>query len=110
MKSLAIGIGQTVLAMGILLISQSAYAQYGWCCMDVTHAGSTDAERCENNMITFAKSFECEAHKEKHDQEFGHDSTCSAGMGALPTVPAVAATDVEPATLDTMNGASDSSR
>jgi hypothetical protein len=61
-------------------------------------------------MITFAKSFECEAHKEKHDQEFGHDSTCSAGMGALPTVPAVAATDVEPATLDTMNGASDSSR
>jgi hypothetical protein len=110
MKSLAIGIGQTVLAMGILLISQSAYAQYGWCCMDVTHAGSTDAERCENNMITFAKSFECEAHKEKHDQEFGHDSTCSASMGALPTVPAVAARDVEPATLDTMNGASDSSR
>ncbi len=109
MKSIAIGIGQTVLAISILLISQSAYAQDGWCCMDVTHAGSTDAERCENNMITFAKSFECEAHKQKHDQEFGHDSTCSAGMGALPTGPAVAATDVEPATPDTMNGATDSS-
>jgi hypothetical protein len=52
MKSLAIGIGQTVLAMSILLISQSAYAQYGWCCTDVTHAGSTAAERCEN-------TFEC---------------------------------------------------
>ncbi len=106
MKSLAIGIGRTVLATSILLISQSAYAQYGWCCMDVTHAGSTDAERCENNMITFAKSFECEAHKQAHDQEFGHDSTCSAGMGALPMIPAVAATDTESVTPDTMSGAS----
>lgn len=106
MKSLAIGIGQTVLATSILLISQSAYAQYGWCCMDVTHAGSTDAERCENNMITFAKSFECEAHKQAHDQEFGHDSTCSAGMGALPMIPAVAATDTESVTPDTTSGIS----
>jgi hypothetical protein len=106
MKSLAIGIGQTVLAMSILLISQSAYAQYGWCCMDVTHAGSTDAERCENNMITFAKSFECEAHKQAHDQEFGHDSTCSAGMGGLPMIPAVAATDTESVTPDTISGTS----
>ena len=106
MKSLASGIGQTVLATSILLISQSAYAQYGWCCMDVTHAGSTDAERCENNMITFAKSFECEAHKQAHDQEFGHDSTCSAGMGALPMIPAVAATDTESVTPDTMSGIS----
>ncbi len=106
MKSLAIGIGQTVLATSILLISQSAYAQYGWCCMDVTHAGSTDAERCENNMITFAKSFECEAHKQAHDQEFGHDSTCSAGMGALPMIPAVAATDTESVTPDTISGTS----
>ena len=106
MKSLAIGIGQTVLATSILLLSQSAYAQYGWCCMDVTHAGSTDAERCENNMITFAKSFECEAHKQAHDQEFGHDSTCSAGMGALPMIPAVAATDTESVTPDTMSGIS----
>jgi len=110
MKSFAVGIGQTVLAMGILLISQSAYAQYGWCCTDVTHAGSTATERCENNMITFAKSFECEAHKTAHDQEFGHDSTCSAGMGALPMVPAVAATDIESATPGNMNGATDSSR
>lgn len=110
MKSSTIGIGQTVLAMGILLISQSAYAQYGWCCTDVTHAGSTAAERCENNMITFAKSFECEAHKTAHDQEFGHDSTCSAGMGALPMVPAVAATDIGSATPGNMNGAKDSSR
>ncbi len=106
MKSLAIGIGQTVLAMSILLISQSAYAQYGWCCTDVTHAGSTAAERCENNMITFAKSFECEAHKTAHDLEFGHDSTCSAGMGALPTVPAVAATNTESASPDTTSDAS----
>ncbi len=106
MKSLATGIGQTVLAMSILLISQSAYAQYGWCCTDVTHAGSTAAERCENNMITFAKSFECEAHKTAHDLEFGHDSTCSTGMGALPTVPAVAATNTEPVTPETMSGAS----
>jgi len=103
MKSLAIGIGQTVLATSILLISQSAYAQYGWCCMDVTHAGSTDAERCENNMITFAKSLECEAHKQAHDQEFGHDS---AGMGALPMIPAVAATDTESVTPDTISGTS----
>ncbi len=110
MKSLTAAIGQTVLAMGILLTSQSAYAQIGWCCTDVTHTGSTDAERCENNMITFAKSFECEAHKQAHDQEFGHDSTCSAGMGALPMVPAIAATDVEPASPDTMNRATDSSR
>ena len=29
MKSLAVGIGHAVLAKGILLISQSAYAQYG---------------------------------------------------------------------------------
>ncbi len=110
MKSLAIGIGQTVLAMGILLTSQSAYAQIGWCCTDVTHTGSTAAERCENNMITFAKSFECEAHKTAHDLEYGHDSTCSAGMGALPMVPAVAAMDVEPPIADTMDGATDSSR
>ena len=110
MKSLTAGIGQTVLAMGILMASQSAYAQIGWCCTDVTHTGSTAAERCENNMITFAKSFECEAHKTAHDLEFGHDSTCSAGMGALPMVPAVAAMDVEPPTADTMDGATDSSR
>jgi hypothetical protein len=97
MKSLAIGIGQTVLATSILLISH---------CMDVTHAGSTDAERCENNMITFAKSFECEAHKQAHDQEFGHDSTCSAGMGGLPMIPAVAATDTESVTPDTISGTS----
>jgi hypothetical protein len=57
-------------------------------------------------MITFAKSFECEAHKQAHDQEFGHDSTCSAGMGALPMIPAVAATDTESVTPDTMSGIS----
>jgi hypothetical protein len=105
MKSSTIGIRQTVLAMGILLISQSAHAQVGWCCTDESHAGSTAAERCENNMITFAKSFECETQKQQHDQEFGHDSTCSAGMGALPMVPAVAAMDVAPASPDTMDGA-----
>ena len=104
MKLLGMAVGQTVLAMSILLISHNAYAQYGWCCRDVVHAGSTDAERCENNMITFAKSSECEAHKHKHDQQYGHDSTCSAGMGALPMLPAVAVTDLAPMTPGNVNG------
>ncbi len=103
MKSLGMAIGQTVLAMSILLLSHSAYAQYGWCCMDVTHAGGTDSERCENNMITFAKSFECETHKQEHDQAFGHNSTCSAGMGALPMAPTVAATHLEPLIPDVVD-------
>ena len=110
MKSLAIALGQTMLAFSILLFSHSAYAQYGWCCMDVIHTGSTDTERCENNMITFAKSFECEAHKTKHDEQFGHNSTCSAGMGALPMTPAVAATDLEPLTPNDMYDTTTNSR
>ena len=110
MKSHAIAIRLTALVLSILLIPHNAYAQLGWCCMDESHAGSTATERCENNMITFAKEFECKAHKDKHDQEFGHNSTCSASMGGLPTVPAIAATDLEPASPDNSNTAAENYR
>ncbi len=59
-----------------LAASPGAIANWLWCCDHSQHAGVDGQARCDNNTIQFPDKNDCQAHKQKHDKNTGHNSKC----------------------------------